>query len=252
MVWFHYTCKKEALTPCLQAVFHEKMGDEKTEEFQKRRSNFYGFKFILFVLLKALGFRHYNTMGILWYETYLFDETFADTMLDHRQYQTLLDIGAGNGSLTKNFEKQGMRISCIEPSRSFQKTLIKKGYTIKTTDDEKIYDIVTIFNVLDICADPHAILRHAFTHLAPEGKVIISLPFPIEVRSKDNINNRETNQLSQWPISFEEGVSRFYTDFLQKNWLKAIYFTRLPYIVSLPESQKTTVYDNGLFVCQKA
>jgi hypothetical protein len=52
--------------------------------------------------------------------------------------------------------------------------------------------------------------------------------------------------------SFEEAVSDFYGDFIEKNGLKVEYFTRLPYIVSLPETQKTTVYDNGLFVCSRA
>jgi hypothetical protein len=46
-------------------------------------------------------------------------------------------------------------------------------------------------------------------------------------------------------------VSDFYNNFLRKHWLRAVAFTRLPYIVSLPETYKTTVYDNGLFICQR-
>lgn len=88
-------------------------------------------------------------------------------------------------------------------------------------------------------------------HIEKNGEIIISLPFPIQARSWDNKKIRKTNLLTQKrEISFEKAVSDFYTHFLQKNGLEVTYFTRLPYIVSLPETQKTTVYDNGLFVCK--
>lgn len=81
----------------------------------------------------------------------------------------------------------------------------------------------------------------------------MSLPFPIKARSWDNKKITQTNLLTQKrEKSFEAAVSDFYGDFIKKNDLKVKYFTRLPYIVSLPETQKTTVYDNGLFVCSRA
>jgi hypothetical protein len=138
----------------------------------------------------------------------------------------------------------------IEPSLSFQKILNKKWYHEHQGD---IYDIVTLFNVLDVCDSPDETIQWAIKHLEKNGEIIISLPFPIKARSWDNRKITKTNLLTQKKgKSFEEAVSDFYEDFIEKNGLKVTYFTRLPYIVSLPETQKTTVYDNGLFVCSRA
>lgn len=125
------------------------------------------------------------------------------------------------------------------------------GYNIVSMEDTNRYDIITMFNVLDICNDPEKLLRHAINHLTGDGIIIISVPFPIEVRSWDNRGVKKTNHLSQKNMSFEEAVSDFYTTLLAKNGLRLTFFTRLPYIVSLPDSKKTNVYDNGLFVCEK-
>jgi|GEM_PF-1093147 len=125
------------------------------------------------------------------------------------------------------------------------------GYNIVSTEDNTRYDVITMFNVLDICNEPEKLLYHAINHLEKNGNIILSVPFPIEVRSWDNRGVKKTNHLSQKNMTFEEAVSDFYITMLKKNGLKVTYFTRLPYIVSLPDSKKTTVYDNGLFVCEK-
>jgi 2-polyprenyl-3-methyl-5-hydroxy-6-metoxy-1,4-benzoquinol methylase len=88
-------------------------------------------------------------------------------------------------------------ISCLEPSPSFQKTLKKRGYSLHEKTADKKYDIVTIFNVFDICNDPEAIITDAKEALNPSGLMIISLPFPICTRSWDNRKIRKTNHLCQ-------------------------------------------------------
>jgi hypothetical protein len=87
--------------------------------------------------------------------------------------------------------------------------------------------------------------------LSKNGILIVSLPFPIQPRSWDE-DIKKTNPLTQSKdMDFENAVSVFYRDFLLKNNLKIRLFSRLPYIVSLPESKHPSVYDNGIFVCQK-
>ena len=108
-----------------------------------------------------------------------------------------------------------------------------------------------MFNVLDICENPHDMMQRALKKIRRNGIMIMSLPFPILVRSWDDRGIRKTNTLVQdQKLSFETATSLFYENFINKWNLKVTYFTRLPYIVSLPESKKTTVYDNGLFVCK--
>ena len=106
--------------------------------------------------------------------------------------------------------------------------------------------------MIDVCSHPEKIIESAKKHCDKNGIIIISLPFPVCARSWNNKNIRKTNQLSQpKDMIFEEAVSDFYIHFLKQHTLRVTYFTRLPYIVSLPETQKTAIYDNGLFVCQK-
>ena len=157
----------------------------------------------------------------------------------------MLDIGAGDGSITHFFEPYVEKICCLEPSVSFQKTLQKRGYKIVQSKDAEHYNVVTIFNVLDICQHPEEILEKAIKNLLPSGILVISLPFPIRTRSWDQKKLYKTNPLGQsCETSFEEGASRFYEEFLTTHGLKVTGFTRLPYLVALPEGRDVTVYDN--------
>ncbi len=79
-----YTCEKENLHPALQRVFFEKPYDPEAVTFKGKKSRLYPIKFILFVLMRAFGLNHYKTMGILGYETYLFDEEFVGSILQDK------------------------------------------------------------------------------------------------------------------------------------------------------------------------
>lgn len=248
-----YACQRANLHPALRAVFARKKTSQEAQLFLERTSPFYRLKFVAFILLSVLGRKHYDIMGMLGYETFLFEPAFAQQLLGKRRkkHVSLLDIGAGNGSITSTFEGIVSSVSCLEPSLSFQRKLRKRGYAICDGKGTEKYDFITILNVLDICEHPDAIIEHALEHLLPNGRLIISLPFPIQARSWDMARISDTNRLTQSPaLSFEESVSCFYTDFLEKEGLETVYFTRLPYLVALPENRETSLYDNGLFVCR--
>lgn len=246
----HYACTPEKLDPVLRNAFFLTKKTKETTTFLAKKTPFSQLKFMLFVLMSVCGISHYNIMGILWYETFLIDHGFVKNLCKKKKRLNFLDIGAWNGSITKVFESYIPQIFCHEPSPSFQKILRKRGYKIATEDGT--YDIVSIFNVLDICADPQEILNTALKNLAPSGMLIISLPFPIWTRSWDIRNIKKTNNLWQpkWK-SFEMSASEFYDTFLRKNKLKVTGFTRLPYLVSRGECRDVAAYDNGLFICTK-
>lgn len=253
MQYLNYSCETIKLHPHLQTVWEEQEYSIEAEAFKNKKSSLYGIKFIFFVFMSAFGIKHYNIMGMLWYETYLLSEKNIQNMLGKKKRKKLLDIGAWNGCVTEQFSSHVDKIYYIEPSLSFQKILNKKWYRQHQENTENTYDIVTLFNVLDVCDSPDKTIQWALKHLEQNGEIIMSLPFPIKARSWDNKKITQTNLLTQKrEKSFEAAVSDFYGDFIKKNDLKVKYFTRLPYIVSLPETQKTTVYDNGLFVCSRA
>ncbi len=246
----YYKCDTEKLHSELKTVFREKKDTQIAQQFGEKKTLYYSLKFILFVALSALKLNHYYIMGLLWYRTFLFEKDFVKEVLGSEK-KNLLDIWAGSGTITENFEDFVEKIYCQEPSHSFQKILKKRWYTIVKEQSTEKYEVITLFNVIDVCSHPEKIIESAKKHSDKNSIIIISLPFPVCAQSWDNKNIRKTNQLSQpKEMNFEEAVSDFYVHFLKKHTLRVNYFTRLPYIVSLPETQKTAIYDNGLFVCK--
>lgn len=247
----HYACNRKKLHPDIQKVFVQNKKSPEAKDFLRKKTRFSQIKFLLFVLMTVLQWKHYHIKGILWYETFLLSKWNVADILKQKRKKNLLDIGAWDGSITQIFREFVDEIDCIEPSVSFSKILIKRGFNIQNELVDKPHEIVTIFNVLDICEYPEKVLEKAKKNLAKDGLLIISLPFPIWTRSWDIRNIKKTNTLGQpKSTSFELSVSEFYENFLQKNNLKVIRFSRLPYLVSKPDIKEVVVYDNGLFVCK--
>lgn len=98
-----YSCDVKKLHPDLQDVFHEKEEDEATRFFLEKKNSWFSIKFICFIALRVLGLKHYNTMGILGYSSYLFDRKFAEKIIMQKNAKNLLDIGAGSGHITEKF-----------------------------------------------------------------------------------------------------------------------------------------------------
>lgn len=118
--------------------------------------------------------------------------------------------------------------------------------------DKEAFDIILMFNVLDRCGDAEKMLRENIHRLKKNGLVLISLPFPIQARHGNGLQNSKQKALSQKKDSnFEKGASSFYLTHLKKNNLSLISFSRMPYRVLNPELSKITTFDNALFVCQK-
>lgn len=114
-----------------------------------------------------------------------------------------------------------------------------------------LFDIILMFNVLDRCSDARKMIQEQLNNLEKDGLVIISLPFPIHARHGHGIQNTKQKALTQDKnISFEQGASKFYEEYLQ-NTLNIMSFSRTPYMLLSPEMGKIKIFDNAIFVCQK-
>lgn len=249
----HYKCDKEKLHREIQSVFYEQKDNWEAKAFKKRKNLFYRIKLVLFLWLSGIGFRHYDTMWILGYKSFLISTDLVKKIIwKNWQFKKMLDIGAGDWSITDKFTPYLGEVDCSELAVSFQKILKKKWFRLVHSYTENEYDFVSLFNVLDRCTHPERLLKEALLSMKKNGKIIISMPFPISLQSWWQSNIKNTNSLNQsQKDSFEKSVSDFYENFLLSHNLKVVLFTRLPYIVALPEEKKTTIYNNGLFVCQK-
>jgi len=118
-------------------------------------------------------------------------------------------------------------------------------------DATEKYDIILMLNVLDRCGDAQKMIEKHLPRLTDDGYMIISMPFPIDARHGNGIQNIKQKLFSQKKnIAFETGASEFYESYL-KRYFHIVSFSRMPYILRNPEMGKITVFDNAVFVCKK-
>ncbi len=95
----------------------------------------------------------------------------------------LLDVGCGCGFFLKEAENRGWDVAGVDPSResiSYCKKLLNRGVayigTLKNLSQEKMYDVITMINVLDHSAEPWSEIERACVLLKPGGFLFIRLP----------------------------------------------------------------------------
>ncbi|MBP6921174.1 methyltransferase domain-containing protein [Candidatus Gracilibacteria bacterium] len=244
------SCEKKSLHQDLRDVFLD-LPDcfLEGEELKKNVNVWYVAKGILLAYMESFGYSKYNAMGILGYRTHLLTsisiKKIIEACLGKKKIKNLLDIGAGSGTVTEKFEQYTESISCIEPSESFQKILCKKGYKIVDENDIKLYEIITMFNVLDRCEKPLELLKKGINALSKRGIIMVSLPLPT-----DNYGKIYSSLSLSEHATFESATNELY-NILRGNGLKIKAFSCIPYIVLLPNIKYSINYQNALFICSK-
>lgn len=102
-----------------------------------------------------------------------------------------LDVGAGDGLVTKELARLCDSVTAAETSRGMARHLSRQGFSVWTEDvaetasDRKKagdggFDLAALLNVLDRCAKPRAMLESAHTLLAPpcSSWLLLSTPLP--------------------------------------------------------------------------
>lgn len=97
----------------------------------------------------------------------------------------LLDVGAGSGDVTVHAQRVFSEIVTTETSGPMVRRLRRRGLACHRVDlscdrlpDSAPFDVVSLLNVLDRCDRPRSLLCAARDLLAPEGRVIVTVPLP--------------------------------------------------------------------------
>lgn len=113
--------------------------------------------------------------------------------IDNNRPVLMLDIGAGDGEITERFRNsverlmpdpvRGLNVFVTETSWIMRKRLEKyQNFTVIEVPDVRRelanLDLVTCFNVLDRCADPHQMLNDIYHILGPNGHAVFALVLP--------------------------------------------------------------------------
>lgn len=98
----------------------------------------------------------------------------------------LLDVGAGDGRVTAELARLVDSVVATETSSPMVDRLRKHGWTAYETDlveqelpDDGTFELIALLNVIDRTARPISLLEALLPRLAPEGRLILAVPFPI-------------------------------------------------------------------------
>ena len=195
----------------------------------------------------------------------------------HLRVQTMLDIGAGSGTVTATVAAAlapHLRIvTVLEASWVLRYSLWLQGYQTPASPQELsgTFDMVSLLNVLDRCDNPQELVRTAWHHLQPSGVLLVAtvvpfcdkvfargtgraltnrpplVPFPIHGAAKCKATS---------PMGFEHSAAAFVATLLEavpgaEPPFELIRWTRLPYLGSGNHISTHTALQNALFVFRK-
>jgi SAM-dependent methyltransferase len=147
----------------------------------------------------------------------------------------VLDVGAGNGDVTQVLAKLAEEVHVTEDSWAMRRLLRSRGFAVTPSDLSRArerFDLVSCLNVLDRTARPKTLLRQLSSRIAPGGKLLLSVPLPLDPFHFVGGNTRKPEE--QLPVAgprFEEALSALLRWLaVQLPELTLTAFTRVPYL----------------------
>ncbi|XP_063827859.1 uncharacterized protein LOC135077251 [Ostrinia nubilalis] len=187
-----YRVDKSRLSPEMQSTFVQLHADEETKSFLSNsiEKSSWVWTQIWYLLAKAV-LKHFWSITDIngWLgrgSMFVLSEAQARSMLRAARRcadgsGSLVDVGAGDGEVSRRFAHLYGEKYATEISASMRKTLLSKGYTLLDVDDwwrTKQFDCVCMLNLLDRCSRPRSMLRDARAALAPGGLLLLALVLP--------------------------------------------------------------------------
>jgi glycosyltransferase involved in cell wall biosynthesis len=101
----------------------------------------------------------------------------------HPVKRRLLEIGPGSGAITEQFVKLGYEVTVVEANPLFAGMAGRYAARVLNQDIEVVewnslpdFDVVVLADILEHLRDPLNTLQKCVDHLAPGGRVVITLP----------------------------------------------------------------------------
>ncbi len=139
------------------------------------------------------------------FANYAYRTRISRTLVDHfeqlaREICTanrvgeVLDVGCNDGTLLNGFKKMGCRTWGLDPIDLHDRRgtdVFVQGYCdISTVVREKLagFDVVTATNVLAHAADPRAFLLACERMIAPQGTIVVEVPYALEMLAQNQFD----------------------------------------------------------------
>ncbi len=169
---------------------------------------------------------------------------------------TLLDVGAGDGSITAALAPLASRAVATETSRAMVRRLRRRGLechavdlTVEALPGDPRFDLAVALNVLDRCARPLSLIARLRALLAPGGRMVLSLPLPFVPHVHVGAATVDPDELLPIDgVGFEAQARSLYERVLRPAGLVVHAFTRVPYLCRGGKQAPVIALDDAVFV----
>lgn len=168
----------------------------------------------------------------------------------------LLDLGAGDGMVTRQMAGHFDEVFVTEMSTTMKWRLQEHGFKIVETENwfqnaSIKYDVIACLNLLDRCDQPIEILQQIRSVLEPKnGRLLLAvvIPFSPYVEMGANGSHKPRQPLPVKGRSFEEQVQSLVVDVLEPSGYILESFSRLPYLCEGDLQHSFYVLTDAIFV----
>ncbi|CAD5228845.1 unnamed protein product [Bursaphelenchus okinawaensis] len=162
----------------------------------------------------------------------------ADTGGWDRSEKSVIDLGAGDGYVTKNFSPYFSKIYATEASTVMEYRLRQKGFEVLPKDDwtsKGPFNLISALNLLDRFFDPAKLLRDLF-YVAKRDKcmVLMAIVLPIKQYVEFHPDGRRKTKadtvINVFGRHYEEHLNTFVTNVLRPNGFELVRWAKVPYL----------------------
>lgn len=182
------------------------------------------------------------------------------------QDRNLLDIGAGDGNITRMFEQYFSKIHVTEASDPMRFRLRKMGYEVLNEDEwwekDRTYNLIICLNVIDRHERPLTLLKQirdvalrrssaSDPDLSDPSRILLAVVFPFSQYVEfGGYQTKPFEPIELSGISVEEQIQEFYQIVLKPQKLEIIRWTRLPYLCQGDMHQSFYVLSDIVFLLE--
>lgn len=169
----------------------------------------------------------------------------------------VLDVGAGDGHVTRIIAEGAASVSATEISNTMMRRLADKGYRVLDAhdwpeNDSQMYDIVTCFNLLDRHHSPRRLVTDIASKLSEGGVLVLALVLPFSPYVEyETTSHLPVEQLSLAGYTFEEQVNSLVDDVLPSWGFQVETWSKVPYLCEGDLEQAFYWLDDVIVVARK-
>ena len=242
-----YKCDLSILNQSLKSKFIQLNYDQETDHFiqtcyQKSNwifthvFNFFA-KAILSWFMTATSINGLLKRGSMFvFSSHQFHQIFDNiSIIKSDQDSNLLDLGAGDGKVTKIMAQYFNSTHCTEISSVMARLLNESGFNIldyeNWAENDSKYDLISCLNILDRCDRPLTMLQKVRTKLKPNGRVLVALVLPLKQYVESSTNYHEPiEKIFLSGHTKEEQLESLEEIVFKPIGLEIIHWTVLPYL----------------------